>query len=660
MSASAAPDQIPIKEDDLTHYKKRVTDLLRSASWQSKRDLATMKAETAPKGSEVVFRGRQPLERPVQSFSILELAKNIAKSDEIMEEGVNQGLNLLRQGMCVAFHVADLYSKTAGLESLRERNSKAQLQTPTEQLEFREKTETHAAISIFVFSYYVSCKLAKRSEELSGINLPFNGLPESLALAGQLSSLQCVLYHFSSYLKEGAVVTGLDFLRMAQLYFGAVLQEIKNRVPALKHTEAYTERSYRLVRGDFSISGFHGDLLGARLPVEFKRVDINTIVGNRDAKLHGRRVAQSLIAYDFEAKMNPMVELGGFPWVYLMKGIPGTGKTLLISAVLTLVADYCKELGIPFRPHLFPNAIVSTFQGGSAENMEQWMTPLRNPQELILAPIDDAENSFQDRTMQGVSAGVREVIGVFLRQTEGASAINRGNAMIMFATNIPEQLDRAVLSRVLARMDVDGARTREDFLDQNGMWTKGVGKLRNGFMDLAWPRDYEHLSAQRLRTAAERAAEEVIELRDKKLAAIVEEVSRTHKPTEQDFYAALFVKVQKEFSFFSSRDVRNIQTAVGTRLLDFDFPEEWLSKRDSFVVLPYGKKKEMIIDLMQENLKGVKFHHVFHQETMKYLDTMVSILDATRIRRVEEIVQEMGVREEANAAYMDKVKKKAR
>ena len=33
---------------------------------------------------------------------------------------------------------------------------------------------------------------------------------------------------------------------------------------------------------------------------------------------------------------------------------------------------------------------------------------------IIFAPVDDAENNLEERTRKGVSAGVRELIGVFL------------------------------------------------------------------------------------------------------------------------------------------------------------------------------------------------------------------------------------------------------
>ncbi|MBI1984817.1 MAG: AAA family ATPase [Parcubacteria group bacterium] len=654
MSANTA-SEIPVTREQLAHYLKQATNLLKSVQWDPRRSVAELQSELEVKSPQKPI-GWKPASRDSsrnETISILDVARPIGGGDELMNEHVNQTLNVMRTGLCIALHVASLYAKVSGLETLRERNSKNQLTTQMEQVEFRDKSETHAAITAFVLSYFIVWKLQQSSQEadISESALSFRGLPEMISLSGQLSAMQCTLFHLGSYLKSGGVLTGVDFRKMTELYFAAVLEEIKGKSQSLKHTEQYTERNYRLEKTTFSVNGFHGDAFGAHVAVEFKRVDINTIVGNRIAKLYAYRLAQALIAYDFEKKMNPMVELGGFPWIYLMKGIPGTGKTLLIAAILTMVKDYCDALNIPFRPHPFPNAIVSTFQGGSAENMENWMAPLSNSHELLLAPVDDAENSFQDRSMQGVSSGVREIIGVFLRRTEGASAINRGNVIIMFATNIPEQVDKAVLSRVLGRMDVDGARTRADFLDQMRLWTGGYDKYKSNIVNLEWPGDYEYLSGQKFKNTVERTVEALETVRDRKLARIIDEVKSEHNPHEHDFYAALFVKLQQEYPFFSSRDVRNIQVAVGSRLLDFDFPEEWLTKRESFVVHPYDTKKDMIVKLMLEHMGGLKFHELLYEETFKYLNTMVSILDASYNREVEDTVKQMKVRDDATSRY---------
>lgn len=56
----------------------------------------------------------------------------------------------------------------------------------------------------------------------------------------------------------------------------------------------------------------------------------------------------------------------------------------------------------------------------------------------------------------------------------------------------------------------------------------------------------------------------------------------------------------------------------------------------------------MIVDLMKENMRGLTFHELLYQELVRYLDTMVTILDAARRRRVQEYVDEIGIRKEAD------------
>jgi hypothetical protein len=192
-----------------------------------------------------------------------------------------------------------------------------------------------------------------------------------------------------------------------------------------------------------------------------------------------------------------MYDLGGLSLVNLGHGEPGTGKSMIIAAVATLLADHCKTLGIPFLFWPMPDTIVSTFQGGSAERMMKWMSVTRDPTRIIYAPIDDAENNLEERTRQGVSAGVREVIAVFLRNTEGAYAVHRGNCLIELYTNLPDQIDRAVMSRIIQRTYIGGAKDWHDFLDQDHLWWKRYRDLDPAFVGLADPPDYAYLADQR-------------------------------------------------------------------------------------------------------------------------------------------------------------------
>jgi len=650
MSVNTA-SELPITADDLQRQLEKATRSLTAVSYTPRKDLGALRNERDPEAKKAGWASRPPVaSQSAQTVQILKIAEEVNKGGALLDENINVALNVLRQGLQVGLHLGALYGKFSGFDTLQERNTKSQLAGDAEQAEWQAKKETQAAITIFATGYYVSWRLATyKTEELSGVNADFVGLPESIALGGQTQALASVLFHYGSYLKDAQ--TGLDFLKITQLYFKAVLDEMKARAGALKYADVFIDKSYRLEKTQFTVNGFHGEIHGAGAVVEFKRVDITKVVGNEEAKLLAWRFAQHIIAYDTDKKMNPMVEFGAFPWVSLYKGKPGTGKTLLIGALLTLISDYCKNLGLPFRPHPLPNTIVSTFQGGSAENMENWMSVLRNPAELIMAPIDDAENIFEDRTRQGVSAGVREVIGVFLRGTEGVTAINRGNVIILFASNIPEQMDRAVLSRVLWRADVDGAKTRFDFLDQMRLWSDGMEGWDKGFAGLNWPADYEFLSSQGLRRKVQNLAEEVQVFKDKRLAEIYDRVRTKYRHTEHDFYAHLYLEVLKEYPFFSSRDIRNIQTAVTTRLFDFNFPDEWLADREQFAAKDYDTKKGMILEVAHGNMRGKKVPDLLLEETAKYLDTAVSILDAGFRRRVEETVEAIGVNETARDEY---------
>jgi hypothetical protein len=111
-----------------------------------------------------------------------------------------------------------------------------------------------------------------------------------------------------------------------------------------------------------------------------------------------------------------------------------------------------------------------------------------------------------------------------------------------------------------------------------------------------------------------------------------------------------FSELKKEFKF-TSRDVRNIQTAVDARLLDFDFPSEWIERPDLYYHRSYDEKKIILIGMMKQNMKGLKFGEIRVQETVRYADNLARILDTTRKRRIEEMTEDMEIREEVMRVF---------
>jgi len=382
--------------------------------------------------------------------------------------------------------------------------------------------------------------------------------------------------------------------------------------------------------------------------IEFNKIKFEQIVGNRDAKHFAKRLIERMLAYDFDAKKNPFQELGGFMPVFMGYGIPGTGKSMLIAAIATKLKEHSDTLNIPFLFHPMPDTLISTFQGGSAEKMVKWMKPLQDPTKLIFAPIDDAENNLQERTAQGVSAGVKEVIGVFLRYTEGAYAVNYGNSSVGLFTNLPEMLDKA--SRIQGRFKIDGARTIPDFLDQDYIWWKKLDKTLPDFVNMDNP-DYKWLSEQGLAKNLGEILKHTEKPTEQRVLDIYEKVESLYKDKQHLFYAELYKEIQKTFPFFSSRDIRNIQKAISMRLTDFDLPDNWLDNPEIFLQKDYDTKHIMLQDVMRQNMKGLDFKDVRRQEVIRYLDNMAIIADVDFKRKVDNRIKEMNIRMAAEKQF---------
>jgi len=324
---------------------------------------------------------------------------------------------------------------------------------------------------------------------------------------------------------------------------------------------------------------------------------------------------------------------------------------MLIAAIATRLKEHCDHLDIPFLFHPMPDTLISTFQGGSAEKMVQWMKPMQDPSKLIFAPIDDAENNLQERTAQGVSAGVKEVIGVFLRYTEGAYAINYGNSSIGLFTNLPEMLDKAVISRVQGRFKIDGARTIPDFIDQDYIWWNKLEKSMPDFVNMTNPEKYDFLSEQGLAKNLGEILNQSEKPTEAKVLEIYEQVASKHQQTAHLFFAELYKEIQKAFPFFSSRDIRNIQSAISLRLTDFDLPEQWFEDPTAYFKKDYDSKLVMLQDLMKQNMKGLNFSDIRRQEVVRYLDNVATIADTDFKRKVEGRVHDMNVQLEARRLF---------
>ncbi|MBD3862114.1 AAA family ATPase [Olleya marilimosa] len=642
----------PIKKSELDVLRDEASSYLKSISWEQGAR-AKNKDKDAKDESILLYlsKANNGSSASITSVSktILALKKRLLPDSVAIPIMLNQTLYAVQEGLTLGIWIKDSYYDASGLSSLNERKSALDNDG---RREYESKMQTASAFMLFASGYKILHLLKPHaSDDLSVMKQKFAGIPE-VSLLSPLKSVSCALFYYDKYLAHPDIVkSDKDVADFTVVYFEALLAEISLRRSSLEYTETIVDRTYKLENSDFAISGWENTFQGTAKSVEFNKIQFEQIVGNRDAKHFARRLTERMLSYDFEAKKNPFQELGGFMPVFMGYGIPGTGKSMLIAAIATRLKEHCDHLDIPFLFHPMPDTLISTFQGGSAEKMVDWMKPMQDPSKLIFAPIDDAENNLQERTAQGVSAGVKEVIGVFLRYTEGAYAVNYGNSSIGLFTNLPEMLDKAVISRVQGRFKIDGARSEHDFLDQDHLWWSKLDKTMPEFVNMQGPADYKYLQDQGLATNMG----EILNVSDKptelRVFEAYDKAESQHKTNSHQFYATLYKEIQKIFPFFSSRDVRNIQSAVSLRLTDFDLEQSWFENPETYFKKDYTTKFNMLQELMKSNMKGLNFSEIRRQEVVRYLDNVATIADTDFKRKVDARINQLNIETKARDLF---------
>ncbi|MDO7136710.1 AAA family ATPase [Algibacter lectus] len=642
----------PIKLTELDMLRDEASSYLKSVQWEQG-SRAKNKDKDAKDESILLYLSRANSGSSVEitsvSKTILALKKRLLPDSVALPIHLNQTLYAVQEGITLGIWIKDSYYDASGLSSLNE--NKSALDSNGKR-EFESKMHTATAFMLFSTAYKILNDLKPfASDDLSVMKQKFAGIPE-VSLLSPLKGIACSLFYFDKYLGHPEIVkSDKDVIDFTVVYFEALIGEIQLRKSSLEYTETIEDRTYKLEKSEFAISGWNNVFSGTAKSIEFNKIKFEQIVGNRDAKHFARRLTERMLSYDFNAKKNPFQELGGFMPVFMGYGIPGTGKSMLIAAIATRLKEHCDNLEIPFLFHPMPDTLISTFQGGSAEKMVEWMKPMQDPTKLIFAPIDDAENNLQERTAQGVSAGVKEVIGVFLRYTEGAYAVNYGNSSIGLFTNLPEMLDKAVISRVQGRFKIDGARTEHDFLDQDYIWWNKLNQSLPDFVNMENPESYKYLSDQGLSKNMGEILNTSSKPSEARVHAICDKVEAKFKSNEHLFYANLYQEMQKAFPFFSSRDVRNIQSAISLRLTDFDLEESWFENPETYFKQDYNTKFNMLQEVMKGNMKGLDFSEIRRQEVVRYLDNVATIADTDFKRKVDARVNQINIETAARKTF---------
>lgn len=638
---------IPIKKTEYLQHKDSITAFLKSVSWKSsqsqikKRDI----------NLNFIVNNKALGTSADESLSIIRNLVRISNDSILLSNHSAFVANTLRDGFCLGKHIAELFAKSSGLDQLLQRNAQGNLHQ-NELPEFHDKTETQCAAMLYTSAHYIVYCLEKYYfSEYDSINLDFGGIPE-LSLTRINSALSCNLYYYAAYLeKSGQIDNDSALLKLTHSFFTKLSDDILFLKDSLNYIDFFTNNHYQVEGTDFIIKGFETESQSPHQSIEFNKIEMSDIVANKAAKHMYKRYVERLLCYDFETHKNPIQELGGMPNITMGDGKPGTGKSMLIAATASLLHEQCQKLGYQFLFWPLPENIISTYQGGSAERAVEWFKPIRDPNKIVFAPIDDAENNLEERTRQGVSSGVREFIGVFLRNTEGAYAINRGNSLISLFTNIPDQIDKAVLSRIQSRIPIDGAKTAEDFIDQDYIWWKKYKLFDENFIP-NYPQSYEFMSSQEELSSINQINQNGLSFNNSDVKNLFEKAEKEKKPGTHEFFGMFYRAIQERYSFFSSRDLRNIQKAVDSRIMDFDMPEIWWEKPNEFFLKNYEFKLNALKNLVIENMKGLSFEEIRLQEAIKYIETAIRINESGLDREIKQQGERIYIQEKAREFFI--------
>jgi hypothetical protein len=575
----------------------------------------------------------QPTGRPT-GVRLIERIEAVGEDDPIVAPQEAMVLQALRRALAVAMAVGEDFASQTGLSELKKANLESRLPAPR-AAEFSELLSAEALAVLFTFANATAFLLAPHATpqtvEIGAVEevLTDNAI---LALHGALWELDQDIALFATD-EPRLVATALAFAE-------ALMAKVRARAESAPRLEGFKARAYRLKADDFPITGFEAarKARGTTLSMAFKKPE--EVIGNHIAKYQAMKLAKMLMAYDFDRRLNPFAELGGFIFTFMGDGKPGTGKTTLIQMMAGMIDGYCKVAGYPFRYQNLGIDNVDSYQGKSGQNAKSFITSVMDPAVIGFGTIDDIDQVAGKRGERGSSAGQQEITAVLMEAFAGANTVVRGNATFGMFSNYPEMVDDALRQRAGARFLVDGPQTQDDYIDILALLLGKNHKIPVG--------DHDLYAGQEIKKAVTASFEGHALPHEAGLQVVWEKVAAKIGPLDTLTKLGTYLKaIQEADGRFTGRAIKNITDAVKVRAMDFELPDEWMEKPDLFLFKDYDTKLAMITDLRVP----ITVEMVV-QEINRYADSEFRYADKSDEAAIEGAVRDMRRMEEAKRRYL--------
>ena len=641
---SLTSDQMELREEEIRAHYDAATAMLEGFD-HTPRIAKPREVSAAPERSPGISRTRRfrsttpglvtrSTARPegVQLIARIETADG---DDPLVSPLQATVIHALRRALAISLAVGEAFSGMTGLGALKRANLEGSLGADR-KTEFGELLEAEALVSLHVFANATAFLLAPHQTEVTvEVGTPEETLTDNaqLALHGCLWELD-----------QDIAALGTDEARMVAT-IAAFAEQLMEKVTLRAQTAArvgpFTATNWKVEADDLSINGFTParKARGTTLTMQFKKP--HEVVGNHIAKYQALRLAKMLMAYDFERRLNPFAELGGFIFTFMGDGKPGTGKTTLIQMMAGLLHDYCQNAGYPFRYQNFGIDNIDSYQGKSGQNAKAFVQNVLDPSVIGFGTIDDIDQIAGKRGDRQSSAGQQEVTAVFMEAFAGANTVVRGNCTFGMFSNYPENVDDALRQRAGARFLVDGPQTREDYIDILALL---MGKRHD--IPLG---DHELYAAQEIKRAVAASFESHNRPHEDGLLRVWDRVEDQIGPLDTIAKLGTYLKaIQEADERFTGRAIKNITDAVKVRAMDFELPDEWMENPDLFLFKSYDEKSAMISDLRRPITVDMVI-----QEINRYADSEFRYADKSDEVAIDGMVRDMRRTEEAKKRYLE-------
>ena len=541
-------------------------------------------------------------------------------------------LRALRRALATALTLSDLYAEQTPLSDMLRANKSGRLD-PARKAEFGDHLAAASLITLYTFANMTAFLLAQEDApgeaHIKDIEEILTDNPQ-LALHGTLWELDQIL--------EGAT-DDASLLQTIRAYTEKLMEKVSLRASTQPALDSFTARAYRVEADQFTIEGFAPATAAksTTLTMTFKKP--HEVVGNHIAKYQALKLAKMLMAYDFDRRLNPFVELGGFIWTFMGDGKPGTGKTTLIQMMAGLLNDYCQNAGYAFRYQNLSTDSIDSYQGKSAQNAKAFISNVTDPSVIGFGTVDDIDQLAGKRGDRQSSAGQLEITAVLMESFAGANTVVRGNCTFGMFSNYPENVDDALRQRAGARFLVDGPQTRDDYIDILALLMGKRHDIPLGEHDL--------YAAQAIEKAVAASYESHNRPHEEGLAKVFEAVTASTGTLDTLAKMGTYLKaIQEADERFTGRAIKNITDAVKVRAMDFELPDEWMEDPAVFLAQDYETKTAMIAGLAQEITPEMVI-----QEINRYADSEFRYADKSDEVAIDGMVREMERMAEAKRRY---------